>query len=121
MRVCPSHKTIVASRDHSFVPEKNNERAYAYTGAMTDANNAVLDDGYVALHQGCIVKGNTHSDVSIRRIVDITSNYCRKNTLLVGEGKMATDQLRDETRGQIFNELIRHRQIDEMFRNNSDD
>ena len=34
---------------------------------------------------------------------------------------MATDQLRDETRGQIFNELIRHRQIDEMFRNNSDD
>lgn len=87
MRVCPSHKTIVASRDHSFVPEKNNERAYAYTGAMTDANNAVLDDGYVALHQGCIVKGNTHSDVSIRRIVDITSNYCRKKNALGWRGK----------------------------------
>ena len=84
-----------------------NERFY--TGAFCDALNAVLAGGISVLHQGCIGNGPTHSDLSARYCLD---GY-RSATLMVGEGKRDDDPcVRMKTRGQIFNELIRHRKID---------
>ena len=86
-----------------------NERFF--TGAMANAINSVLKDGYCVLHQACLGVGSTHSDISATRI--------QKNlppiTLMVGEGKWNTSDLRQETRGQMFNELLRHRAIDNCF------
>lgn len=69
------------------------------------------------LHQGCINigTGSTHSALSAR--------YClcdksKRRTLLVGEGKTLCVDLKRETRGQIFNELIRHRTIDNEMKHN---
>ena len=88
---------------------KKNERFF--TGAFCDALNAITsDDGVSFLHQGCIGHGATHSDFSAR---DILSKTGSSPTLLVGEGKAnESSDIRSETRGQMFNELIRHRKID---------
>ena len=89
---------------------KKNERFF--TGAFCDALNAVLDDGFSVLHQGCIGEKSTHSDFSARYILDR-----KRPTLMVGEGKAnASSNIGLETRGQIFNELIRHRRIDEKLK-----
>ena len=85
-----------------------NERFF--TGAMASAMNSLLEDGYVVQHQACIGTGATHSDLSATRIHVGDTEWT--NTLMVGEGKWNAAKLRDETRGQIFNALLRHRAID---------
>jgi len=60
------------------------------------------------LHQACLGTGATHSDLSATRIN--TDSW--PTTLMVGEGKWNDSNLREETRGQMFNELLRHRAID---------
>jgi hypothetical protein len=83
-----------------------NERFF--TGAMANAINSVLQDGYCVLHQACIGTGATHSDLSAIRI----KTNVWPTTLMVGEGKWNASNLREETRGQMLNELLRHRAID---------
>jgi hypothetical protein len=93
-----------------------NERFY--TGAFCDALNAVLDGGISVLHQGCIGNGSTHSDLSARYCLD----GHKSATLMVGEGKrddISSEQMK--TRGQIFNELIRHRKIDKKLNGGKQD
>ena len=81
-----------------------------YTGSFCDALNIVKDPSYCFLHQACIGDGFTHSDVSGRHYLSGTYG----STLLVGEAKgRKTAKNLDEHRGQLFNELIRHRKIDE--------
>ncbi|CAJ1944882.1 unnamed protein product [Cylindrotheca closterium] len=87
-----------------------NERIY--TGAMATAINSVLEEGYTVLHQGCIGTGFTHSDLSCRRISKDVTDKSWPTTLLVGEGKNGAVGLRAETRGQLVNQLLRHRAID---------
>lgn len=82
-----------------------NERFF--TGAMANALNAVLDSGFIVLHQACLGTGATHSDLSACRILEGWPK-----TLMVGEGKWNAGKLREDTRGQILNELLRHRAID---------
>eukprot|EP00543_Licmophora_paradoxa_P008980 CAMPEP_0202442810 /NCGR_PEP_ID=MMETSP1360-20130828/2163_1 /ASSEMBLY_ACC=CAM_ASM_000848 /TAXON_ID=515479 /ORGANISM="Licmophora paradoxa, Strain CCMP2313" /LENGTH=609 /DNA_ID=CAMNT_0049058271 /DNA_START=125 /DNA_END=1954 /DNA_ORIENTATION=- len=84
-----------------------NERFF--TGAMASAINSVLQDGYCVLHQACLGIGATRSDLSATCINETDS---WSTTLMVGEGKWNACNLREETRGQIFNELLRHRAID---------
>ena len=88
-----------------------NERFF--TGAMANAMNSVLRDGYCVLHQACLGVGSTHSDLSATRI-DTSSLSAATSpfTLMVGEGKWQANSLREETRGQMFNEVLRHRAID---------
>mmetsp|Transcript_52441 Transcript_52441/g.78347 ORF Transcript_52441/g.78347 Transcript_52441/m.78347 type:complete len:217 (+) Transcript_52441:141-791(+) len=83
-----------------------NERFF--TGAMANAINSVLQEGYCVLHQACLGTGATHSDLSATRIN--TDSW--PTTLMVGEGRWNASNLREETRGQMFNELLRHRAID---------
>ena len=91
---------------------KKNDRFF--TGAFCDALNAVARDissagGVTFLHQGCIGHQSTHSDFSAR---DVLSNK-DSPTLMVGEGKAnESSNVRRETRGQMFNKLVRHRKID---------
>lgn len=93
--------------------EEINQNERLFTGAFSDGLNAVLTGGISVLHQGCIGKGSTHSDVSARYVLD----GFRSPTLMVGEGKAdASDRIRANTRGQLFNELIRHRQLDSKLR-----
>ncbi|KAL3927764.1 MAG: hypothetical protein SGBAC_012944 [Bacillariaceae sp.] len=84
----------------------SNERFF--TGALANAMNAVFDDGFTALHQGCLGTGATSSDLSVCRFKPEPDWPI---TLLVGEGKRLTDPqpLREATRGQLFNKLLRHR------------
>jgi hypothetical protein len=84
-----------------------NERFY--TGAFSQALNAVLEGGIAVLHQECIGNGPTHSDLSARYSLDRYGSA----TLMVGEGNEDDDRcVRMKTRGKMFNELIRHRKID---------
>ena len=90
--------------------EQVNQNERFFTGAFCDGLNAVLDKGISVLHQGCIGHGSTHSDFSARNILG------SRSTLMVGEAKANdTMAIRTETRGQVFNELIRHRKIDEQL------
>ena len=79
-----------------------------FTGAMCDAMNSFLEGGFTVLHQACLGIGSTHSDLSASRV----ERTGLKRTLMVGEGKWETTNLREETRGQLLNELLRHRLID---------
>lgn len=95
---------------------KGNERHF--TGAFCLALNAVLSDGMAALHQGCIGTKATHSDVHARYMLD---NY-KSPVLMVGEGKLGSHEgIRKSVRGQLFNELIRHRKIDRKARQGNAD
>eukprot|EP00977_Amphora_coffeiformis_P012999 scaffold3337_cov169-Amphora_coffeaeformis.AAC.9 len=79
------------------------------TGIVCNALNLVLqaNGGLVALHQGCIGSGSTHSDISVSAVGQEQSP-----PLLVCEGKQDSDiNVRDSVRGQLFNELVRHRTI----------
>ena len=93
--------------ERSLQDEEVNQNERFFTGALCDALNSVLGSGISVLHQGCIGKLATHSDFSAR---DVRSD---RGTLMVGEGKIGeSSTIRDQTRGQLFNELIRHRSID---------
>jgi len=83
----------------------NNERYF--TGAVTNALNSLMQDGFCVLHQACLGIGATHSDISASRV-----HSGETITLMVGEGKWNAVDLRNETRGQLFNALLRHRAID---------
>jgi len=90
------------------VPEEMGKNERFFTGAMANAINSVLQNGYCVLHQACLGTGATHSDLSATCI----KKNSRPTTLMVGEGKWQASNLRVETRGQIFNEMLRHRAID---------
>lgn len=93
---------------------EDNERFL--TGSFCDALNSVLPEGYTVLHQACLGKGTTHSDISGRYSLSSSSR-----TLLVGEGKKGGSQnIRIDCRGQLFNELIRHRKLDRASSRNKD-
>ena len=95
--------------DKSLTGEEVHQNERFYTGAFCDGLNAILDEGICVLHQGCIGSHATHSDISARDVLNQSTNP----TLMVGEGKAdTTDRIRQQTRGQVFNELIRHRKID---------
>mmetsp|Transcript_44403 Transcript_44403/g.106975 ORF Transcript_44403/g.106975 Transcript_44403/m.106975 type:complete len:443 (-) Transcript_44403:28-1356(-) len=80
------------------------------TGALANAMNSVFDEGFTTLlHQGCLGPNATHPDISVCRY---KSTPKWPITLLVGEGKKTTGYLRNDTRGQLFNELLRHRSIE---------
>ena len=79
------------------------------TGIVCNALNLVLqaDGGLVALHHGCIGSGSTHSDLSVSAVGPEQSP-----PLLVCEGRQDSDiMIRETVRGQLFNELVRHRRI----------
>ena len=96
--------------------ERNNQRRAGvyknerwFTGIVCNALNLVLqaDGGLVALHQGCIGGGSTHSDISVSAIGPEQSP-----PLLVCEGKQDSENtIRENVQGQLFNELVRHRRI----------
>lgn len=90
------------------VPEDMGMNERFFTGAMANAINSNLKDGYCVLHHACLGAGFTHSGLSATRI----GTNAWPTTLMVGEGKWNASNLRDETRGQMFNELLRHRAID---------
>lgn len=95
----------------------SNERFYI--GAMANALNTILEDGYCVLHQACLGTGATHSDLSAVRINPKNdSERAWPVTLMVGEGKwQSRGNPREVTRGQILNELLRHRKLDEESSN----
>lgn len=79
------------------------------TGIVCNALNLALQagGGLVALHQGCIGGGSTHSDISVSAIGSEQSP-----PLLVCEGKQDSENaIRENVKGQLFNELVRHRRI----------
>jgi hypothetical protein len=79
------------------------------TGIVCSALNLVLraDGGLVALHQGCIGSGSTHSDISVSVVGPKPSP-----PLLVCEGNQdSSNTVRETVKGQLFNELVRHRRI----------
>ncbi len=84
-----------------------NERFY--TGALCDALSMVTEPNFCVLHQTCIGEGFTHSALSGRYYLH--GEY--RSTLLVGEAKKnEEDDIVPKSRGQLFNELIRHRAVD---------
>ena len=85
-------------------------------GSFANALNAVLDNGFVALHGGCIGhNGKPHSDLSVYAVSSPSPHYQSHFWLVKGKSNEA--DLRDETRGQLFNELLRHRSIDFTLNN----
>ena len=85
------------------------------TGIVCNALNLALqaDGGLVALHQGCIGGGSTHSDISVSAI-----GREQSPPLLVCEGKQDSENtIRENVQGQLFNALVRHRRI--FFRGSS--
>ena len=100
-------KVRKALLEKSLSEEQVNQNERFFTGALCDALNSLLGRGISILHQGCIGSSTTHSDFSARTI------QSNQGTLMVGEGKVGENSgIRDATRGQLFNELIRHRSID---------
>ena len=91
------------------VPEGIGENERFFTGAMANAINAVIKDGYCVLHQACLGAGAMHSDLSAT-CISTTDEW--PSTLMVGEGRWSASDLRKDTRGQMLNELLRHRLID---------
>ena len=80
------------------------------TGIVCNGFNLALqaDGGLVALHQGCIGGGSTHSDISVSCIVESEQSP----PLLVCEGKQDSENtIRENVKGQLFNQLVRHRRI----------
>ena len=97
------HKRFTAGKNGVY----KNERWL--TGIVCNALNLALqaDGGLVALHQGCIGSGSTHSDISVSAV-----GLEQSPPLLVCEGKQDSDiTIRQAVRGQLFNELVRHRRI----------
>ena len=94
------------SEENSPFQIGSNERFF--TGAMCNAMNIFLEGRFPVVHRACIGNGSTHSDLSASRVERTGLN----RTLMVGEGKSTTTNLRKETRGQLLNELLRHRLID---------
>jgi hypothetical protein len=90
------------------VPSDMGTNERLFSGAMANAINSVLRDGYCVMHQACLGTGATHSDLSATCI----DTEWWPATLMVGEAKWNSSNLREETRGQMFNELLRHRSID---------
>lgn len=97
------------------LPTGMNDNKRTLSSAMSIAMNIVLDSGFTVSHEPCIGPDPwTQANLSAMRL---TGNGWPP-TLLVGQGQLqqvGKKNLRRETRGQLLNQLQRHRLLDQQF------